>query len=320
MKDQGIEVLSLNRGKFDLRTIFDIINLIKKHNSNIIHLHGYGAANFGRIAGRITRTKTIIHEHFVDPAIPMYQIIADYLLRNYTDYAVAVSNSVMDFMVKQRYFSKHNTFVVYNGAPLKKFLPKDSASTTDERKRWGIGENDIVLGTIGRLDNQKGIKYLIDAFAILQKIFSNIKLLVVGDGPLENDLRTQCISTGVQENVMFTGYCPNIAQISSIFDIQVFPSLWEGTPLTLFEAMAMKQCIVSTNVDGLGEILENGINALVVPPKNCILLAESIEKVILDSNLRENLAIQAFKDSKNFDISNTVMKLQKIYTEVIKEN
>ena len=108
--------------------------------------------------------------------------------------------------------------------------------------------------------------------------------MIVGDGPLENALKEQCKNKGIQNDFIFTGYCSNIPLMQTIIDIQVFPSLWEGTPLTLFEAMAMKKAIVSTNVDGLGEILENGRNALVVPARNAELLASSIESLILDSN------------------------------------
>jgi glycosyltransferase involved in cell wall biosynthesis len=314
---QGIAVISLNRGKFDPRTILDIIKLIRQHNPDILHLHGYGASNFGRIAGRFTQTITILHEHFVDPAIPHYQVVVDYFLRNYTDYSIAVSNSVKNFMIERRYFPRHKTVVIYNGAPLKDFQPYDQISKSEERKRWEILENEQVIGTIGRLDNQKGIKYLIDAFAILLQNYNNIKLIIVGDGPLENDLKTQCNYLGIQKAVVFTGYCSNVASISSIIDIQVFPSLWEGTPLTLFEAMAMKKCIVSTNVDGLGEILEHNKNALVVPAESHELLAESIEKVLLDSSLQKDLARRAFKDSENFDIGNTVKSMEKIYTDLL---
>ena len=94
---------SLNRGKFDFRTINDIVSFVKKHKTNILHLHGYGASNFGRIAGKLTKTKTIVHEHFVDPEMPKYQIPFDLWLSRYTDYGIAVSESVKKFMVEKRF-------------------------------------------------------------------------------------------------------------------------------------------------------------------------------------------------------------------------
>jgi glycosyltransferase involved in cell wall biosynthesis len=127
----------------------------------------------------------------------------------------------------------------------------------------------------------------------------------------------ECNSSGIKNDVIFTGYCSNIPLMQTIIDIQVFPSLWEGTPLTLFEAMAMKKAIVSTNIDGLGEILENGRNALVVPARNAELIASSIESLILDSDMKERLSEKAQKDSFKYDIQNTVNRMQTIYRKLL---
>lgn len=317
LQKQGISVSSLNRGKFDFRTINDIVSFVKKHKTNILHLHGYGASNFGRIAGKLTRTKTIVHEHFVDPGMPKYQIPFDLWLSRHTDYGIAVSESVKKFMVEDRFLLPQKVQVVYNGAPIEQFSPVDTFSAARERQRWGIPDDYKIIATIGRLDKQKGNTFFIQAASILLKKYKKLKFLIVGDGPLEGALKDECKSSGIKNNVIFTGYCSNIPLMQTIIDIQVFPSLWEGTPLTLFEAMAMKKAIVSTNADGLGEILENGRNALVVPARNAELIASSIESLILDSTMKERLSEKAKKDSFKYDIQYTVNKMQTIYRKLL---
>ncbi len=102
-----------------------------------------------------------------------------------------------------------------------------------------------------------------------------------------------------------------------MFHVQVFPSLWEGTPLTVFEAIAMRRPIVSTNVDGLGEVLEHELNAWVVGPRDVDGLAAGINRLIEDSDLRRQLAANACEASKSYDIGVTVARIEQVYEEVL---
>jgi glycosyltransferase involved in cell wall biosynthesis len=101
-----------------------------------------------------------------------------------------------------------------------------------------------------------------------------------------------------------------------MLDVQAFPSLWEGTPLTVFEAMAMGRAIVSTDVDGLGEVLVDGRSALIVPPSDSKSLADGISRVLADEPLRNRLSIGAKEGSVEFDIQNTVNDLESLYEEL----
>jgi len=318
LKQQGIDITSLNKGKFDFSTIWEIIRMVKKEKADIVHLHGYGSSNFGRIAAKITGIKTVVHEHLAFPRVPQYQAFFDYFLSSYADWSIACSHSVKDFMANKRFIPKEQIDVVYYGTSLDDFKPSNGQMVRTERMKWKVPEGFTILGYIGRIDEQKGIPYLLDAAEILlRKGYEKIRLMIIGDGPKLDELKRQVDKNGLGDHVIFTGHCSNIPLIQSIIDIQVFPSLWEGTPLALFEAMSMRRPIVSTNVDGLGEILRHEDTALLVSPRDSEGLALAIEELIMDSQKAERLASRAQEESQNFDCQRMVEQIQGVYEKLM---
>lgn len=317
LRKQGVQVINLSKSKFDPLTLASIVQVANENEADILHLHGYGATNFGRIAARIVGAKAIVHEHFVDPSIPAYQIPVDYALSGLTDYGIAVSESVKEFMVSKRSIPEKKVDVVFNGAPLDEFEPADEEVIRAEKERWNIPMDWKVVGTIGRLDDQKGLRYFVDAAARILQEVNKTKFLIVGDGPNMDDLRERSMKHGIGDHVIFTGYQSDIPSVQSTFDVQVFPSLWEGTPLTLFEAMSMERPIVSTPVDGLGEVLEDKRNALLVPKRSVGDLAEAVSNLLVNPERASQLAMQAGRDSHKYEIQHTVDKLQHIYTTLM---
>jgi glycosyltransferase involved in cell wall biosynthesis len=173
-----------------------------------------------------------------------------------------------------------------------------------------------VLGTVGRLDKIKGNEYAIQAFAELAtRGFRDLWLLVVGDGPCLAALRSQARESGVADRIVFSGFRVDIPLLQSVMAIQVFPSLSEGSPLTMFEAMSMAKAIVATNAGGLGEILKDNETAILVEPADGLLLANAIERLLKDPALAEKLAQNGNRVAQQHDISRVVDELQEIYTK-----
>lgn len=216
-------------------------------------------------------------------------------------------------MIEKRHMRADRIEVLYNGAPLAEFRATTPGEIAALRRHWEIPEGRLLLGTVGRLDPQKGNTHLLDALARLVALGHDVGVMIVGDGPLAEPLRDQAQRLGIIDRVIFAGYQSNIAQLQSMFTVQVFPSLWEGTPLTLCEAMATARPIVSTNVDGLGEILRDGVDALVVAPGSGDPLAAALDGLLKDPLRREQLAQQAFAASRNHDISRMVERMQAVY-------
>ena len=142
-------------------------------------------------------------------------------------------------------------------------------------------------------------------------------LMLIGDGDLREPLEAEARELGLADQVVFTGFAGDTRALQTLLDIQCFPSLYEGTPLTLFEAMAMARPIVSTGVDGLGEVLDHGETALIVPPRDPAALAAAIAELLDDPAKAARLGAAAKSASTTYDIQNAVDAMEAIYREVL---
>lgn len=314
---QGIPVHHLGRGRFDPRIATDLAALVRRHGARVLHVHGYAAADFGRIAARATGARLVLHEHFADPAMPAYQALADRLLARYTDGAIAVSGSTRDFLVRERSVPAAKVRVIWNGAPLDEFAPVPAETARATRAALGIPEGAFVFGTIGRLSAQKGHVHLLDAAARVLPGRPGARLLVVGDGDLADALRKQAAALGIAERTIFAGHRTDVRELLGALDVFCISSLYEGTPLALFEAMAAGKAIVSTSVDGCREVLTQGETGLLVPPADPAALASALERVLADPALRTSLAERARAASSLYDVSACVDAMQAFYDDLL---
>lgn len=313
LEDRGIDVYYLNHGKISPANITGISRLIKSSQANVVHLHGYSAANFGRIAARLNGVANVVHEHAVLKVQP-HQYIVDKLLSRFTDVAVAVSGNVKDFMVDSRSIPPQKIRTIGNGIQLDRYKNL-KVSRQQKRQELGIDERAVIIGTVTRLREEKGNEYLIKAIPLLVEKKVNFSLLVVGDGPLRNKLEQLASDLGVSDQVKFLGFRNDVPELLSLFDIQVIPSLTEGFPLCLAEAMAAENPVVATSVGGMVEIGRDGETVMFVPPEDPSSIAEKILYLINNPEFADKLSTQALEYSSAFGVEHSVKKLQKIYEE-----
>jgi glycosyltransferase involved in cell wall biosynthesis len=317
--EQGIPVHSLGRGRFDPRILTDLVRVGRERGARILHVHGYAAADFGRLAARRLGAALVLHEHFADPRMPAYQGVADRLLSGLTDRAIAVSASTRDFLVRERHVPAGRVRLIWNGAPLDAFAPVSADVARDARRSLGVAEDALVVGTIGRLSEQKGHRYLIEAAAALLPPRPRAHLVIVGDGDQMDALRTQAATLGIASRVTLAGHRADVPALLGAIDVFAISSTYEGTPLALFEAMAAGKAIVSTAVDGCREVLEDGVTALLVPPRDPAALAAALGRVVDDATLRRSLAGNARAASTRYDIRTCVAGMEALYDEVLAE-
>ena len=310
----GIDITYLERGKFDPLTLPAMLRVVDAQRIDVLHLHGYGATTFGRIVGALRRIPTIVHEHANLTDTPWFQKVADRALEPFTDIALAVSKSTADFVIRARQIPASKVKVVYLGVPLDEFSrPRTPAEIVDARRELGIAEHEFAVGTITRLHDSKGNSYLIDAAARVVAARPSTRFFLVGEGPLLDGLTAQAERLGLGDRFVFTGFRRDVARTLSAFDLSVFPSLWEGTPLTVFEALAMGKAIVATDADGLLDVLTNNKNAVVVPRRNAAALADTIVWAIDRPDARARLAAAARHTGHQFDIDVFVRKMERLY-------
>jgi glycosyltransferase involved in cell wall biosynthesis len=311
----GVDITYLERGKFDPLTLPAMLRIIDAKRIDVLHLHGYGATTFGRLAGAIRRIPTILHEHANLTRTPWFQQIADRALEPATDIALAVSRSTAEFVIHARRMPASKVQVVYLGVPLEEF---SRVRTPDEiaaaRQEFGIAPGEFAVGSVTRLHDSKGNAFLIDAAVRVVAERPGTRFFLVGEGPLRSDLEAQAAGAGLGDRFVFAGFRRDVAQALSAFDLSVFPSLWEGTPITAFEALAMGKPIVSTDADGLLDILTDRHDAIIVPKASATSLADAIVWAIDRPEERARLSAAARDTGRRYDIAAFVRKMERLYT------
>ncbi len=310
----GVDITYLQRGKFDPATLTDLMKEIDRRQIDVLHLHGYGATTFGRLAAKFRRLPVVLHEHANLTTTPWFQQVADRLLAGTTDIALAVSESTAEFVRGPRKVAPERVKVVYLGAPLEEFSRvRSAAEIAATREELGLSPDDFAVGAVTRLHDSKGNQYLVEAARDVIGARPQARFVLVGEGPLLDDLKAQAHALGLGDRFRFHGFHKDTAAVLSAFNLSVFPSLWEGTPLTAFEALAAGKPIVSTDADGLLDILEDNVTAWVVPTRDAGALARAIVYAIDHPHERETKAQAARAAGRGFDIAAFVRKMERLY-------
>lgn len=314
LEQYGIDVTYLGRHKFDPGTYPHLMRVLRDKRADIVHMHGYGATTFGRLCAWRLRIPSVLHEHANHTDTPWFQKVADRLLAPHTDLAIAVSESTAEFTIRARQMPAERTKVVYLGSPLDEFArPRSREEIEAARAALGISPLTIAVGTVTRLMPSKGNQYLVEAVPEITRRHPQARVYIAGEGELQKALQEQAAALGIGDRLVFLGFQRDVAAVLSALDIVVFPSLWEGTPLTAFEALAAGKPVVATDADGLADILTDGKDALIVPKRDAGALARAVGQLIERPDLAERLAAEARRTGSRFDIAAFVRKMERLY-------
>ena len=264
-----------------LKLLFSIHQIIKQKGITIVHTHHRMAAFYIRLL-KLVHPKLIhvytAHNVFKDK-LPLY----GFALKNAK--SVAVGEAVNKNLKEDVGIT--DSRVIYNGVVLKE---------TDDHVDEIISYGGIKLGCIARLSEQKGLTYLLDAMSLLT--IKDIRLFIVGEGELREELENKVKELNLQDSVIFLGYRKDIVECINSFDFCVLPSVFEGFGLVAIEAFMNSKTLVATDIPGLNEVVTNK-NGVLVPAKDPAALASAIDKLATDATLRQELASQAKKDYEN---------------------
>lgn len=325
LEDKGVRVIALNKkGKFDLSVIFKIKNIIKQNKIDIVNTHLWAADVLGRIAAILAGVPVIISTvQNVDIWKKWWQKIIDRMLLNKTDKFITVSDAVKVFLEKEG-IKSGKIEVIPNAIEIDKFGLQSSdvssqlSAISSLKEFFGIVDGETVFAVIGRLVKQKGHKYLLEALHNLNGNY-NFKLLIVGDGPLRESLQQSVVSYQLQDRVLFTGYRSDIPKILEISDCLVLPSLYEGLPVCVLEAMAAAKPVIATDVGGTKTIVKNNETGFLVQPKDSTALTQAIINLINLPDRGKNMGQKArgiVKD--NFSIKSVAQKTEDLFTLLAK--
>lgn len=231
---------------------------------------------------------------------------------------IAVSETSKKQLSNRYNIKIQNIKSIWNGIDINKFKTNHRQGAEKLLGRRPV--NCPKIAVIGRLHEQKGYQYLIEAVPKILKIHPSTLFLSVGDGPLKLELEELVLQNHVQENFIFLGHRNDIPEILSTIDILVLPSLWEGFPFVILEAMASSKPVIATNVDGTPEAVEDGKTGILVPPKDVNRLAEAIIFLLQNPDIAEEMGRAGHeKCTKYFSQERMTLKTQEIYESLIRK-
>lgn len=270
---------------------------------------------FALPAGLIARIPVVWHCHVDRDFGKLYDIIGSLFS------SVIITNSQY---VSARFDglprARKKLRLVYNGIDTARIRPRAGGGI---RRELGISEGCLLVGTFGRLQEEKGMQYLVEAAPRIAGQIPQVHFLVVGgtfdpaDG-YQDHLRSLARATGLASRINFAGFRSDIVDCIAAMDIVVIPSLREGLPLAVAEAMAMEKPIVATSVGGIGEMIEDGRSGILVASRDARMIADGVVKLARDPELASRLgkAARVTAEAK-FDLRAHVDKIQSIYEEVL---
>lgn len=318
-----IELDGLKDKSLDIQAIPKLIKLIKKEKPDIVHTH---ASLSARIASRFCKNVKIVYtKHCVFPPGKKYNYSivrkANRLVTNLlADKIIASAQVAKDDLIKQGN-QEEKIIVILNGVD--GFKKLSDATKNQIRQKYNIGENDIVVGILARIEELKGHKYFVEAADILKKSgYTNIKYLIMGTGSYEEELKEKVSSLGLKEDIIFTGFIKNVEEILNIVDIQVNASyISETTCLSLLEGMSLGIPAVATNCGGTSKVIRTGENGILVEKENANEIAEGIKWLLEDKQKLDEIqhnCIEIFNDEYN--AKKYAENFEKVYESMVKDN
>jgi glycosyltransferase involved in cell wall biosynthesis len=321
----GISVTVYDESVGTWTTLRSLASHLNLHRPDIVHSHRYKEHILCAFAAKLSHNSLMVqtyhgleeHLHgWAEVKMGAYTTLSTVVGKVAAQRFVGVSQEITAIL--RRRYAPGKVRCIRNGVDLTRV--KAIKSGADLRDRLSIASGEFVIGAVGRLTPVKGIEYLIRAVA-KNRGPQKRKLVIVGDGPLRPALERLAREVGVAGNVLFMGARNDVYDLMAAFDVLALPSLHEGIPMVVLEAMAMAVPIIASRVGGIPEILDDGQEALLVQARDVDVLADAIETVANDEVLRNRLrkAARARVESQ-FSAVKTAALTGDLYCELMDES
>lgn len=316
LESASVPVLCLNAdGLFSLpRVLFQLTQHLRRIKPAILQTFLFHANIVGRIAARLAGVKTVVSGLRVAERQSAWHRWLD----RWTNWLVAtnvcVSKGVADFSVEVAGLNPAKLVVIPNSVDAELFTRATPADMT----QFGIPAGSRILISIGRLERQKGFDVLLEAVSLLNPLPEHAYFVIVGDGPDLTVLREQSERKSLTDRVLFLGRrddVPNLLTASTAF---ILPSRWEGMPNVVLEAMATGLPVIATQVEGVSELIHDGVNGLTVAPDQPAELANAILRILSQPDFSRNAGLNSQSIvEKEFTIQRTAEAYAKLYRQLL---
>ncbi len=315
----GVRVHCLHGGaSADLRWVGELATLLRRRTYDLLNTHAAFPAIGARfVAGRLP----IVHtEHNLWRTRPWATYVGHMLTLWRNRMVIAVSHEVAASMRVPwtlRWLPETPVEVIHNGVEVVR-APRGAEARVEARRRLGLGDDALVVGHVGSFFPKKDHSTLLAAFArVVARHHADVRLVLVGSGPLEGPARSHVAGLDLAERVIFAGSRSDVVELLPALDVFVLSSTVEGLPVALLEAMAAGLPAVVTRVGGIPEAVEDGESGLLVPPHDPAALADAVLSLLADGLLRVRMGERARERATEFDIRDVTRRVEQVYDRVL---
>jgi L-malate glycosyltransferase len=315
----GIPLVGLNllqKGGMDRRVVPALVDLIRRERIDLVHSHLYHANFYGRLAARKAGVAAVASIHNTYTKHKLHRQLINWYLGRHTAAIIAGSEEIKRDVVRYDHVPETLVEVIPNSVDLSR--SHSTLSRGQARERLDIAANAIVLGTVGRLEEQKGHRFLIEAIALLRAQGVHALLLLVGEGREGAALKTLTASLGLEQQVMFLGTRDDLGDLFRAMDLFVMPSLWEGLSLAMLSAMAAELPVVATSVGGVPQVLGDDEYGYTVAAGDAAALAERIARCLADPSAMSRMGEKGAQRVRgNYSDEAMVRRVEAVYERVL---
>ena len=315
----GVKTHCLSRKRTDYRWPLRLAELVRDGDWDIVHVHSPLPGSVARLATRTMRKASrpelvsTEHNRWATHRGPTRWL--NTLTSRWDSASFAVTDEVRDSMSGP---AATRAETLQHGIDVEG-TAKAVADRDAVRAELGIGLDEIVVGTVANFRPQKDYPNLLRAARLLAEREVPVRFVAVGQGPEETETRQLRDDLGLADRVTLTGFRDDAVRVMGACDVFTLASQWEGLPVALMEALALGLPVVATNVGGVGEEMRDGVDALLVPPRDPAALADGIERLVIDPLLRDRLSAAASARASDFDVRRAVDRIEAVYRNLASE-
>ncbi len=311
----GVEVVLLPKkaAGVDYWAFLKVARILRERRIDVIHTHNTQPLVDGTLGAMLAGVRTIVHtDHARKYPDKRRYMFAEWVLSHFVSRIAAVSEATAEDLVKYERVSRRKIVTIPNGVDLAgATVSRDRESM---KRSLGIGGKGPVLGLGVRLSRQKGITYLLQAMPEVVRRYPDAVLVIAGEGECAPDLKQEAAALGLDGHTLFLGKRLDMPDVLTALDLYVLPSVWEGLPMVLLEAMAAGCPVIATDVGGVGTVLGHGECGSLVEPSNPPALAREILRVLGDESLRRRYSASArARVERRFTTSAMTRKYERLY-------
>ena len=308
----------------DLAVLFQLIHLIRRKRYDIVHTHSSKAGIVGRWAAWLAGCPIVIHtvhgwgfHDYQKSWLRLIYIVLERLTMFITDKLIAVSKKDITKGIEAGIGHSERYTLIRSGINLDDFK-NPFRSREEVRREFKIDKNAAVIGTVTRLSPQKAPKTFVRIAEVVLKMVPDAYFIVVGDGPLFQDIKRYAVSTGIEKQLILTGIRRDVPDLLGAFDIFLLSSLWEGLPRVIPQAMSAGIPVIASEVDGNAEIITHMVNGILVKPNDIEGAAGAILSLLDNPDTAKRLAARAMKSIDEYCVKKMVKKIDRLYLDCLK--